>query len=675
MKEIVPEEIYTLLVNSSINNENNANGPAGVVPHGVTREDYEQSVSNLMDFMRSSNDNFIFELLNFKHPYYSIKAISGVSVVRIASSDLIKLGYKSGDPGICKQTLEILIEVCSRKYKNIKQEGSNTVVKYFESELAKTKEKLRAAEDKLLKYKQENKIINYYEQSKAVAVVREERDLAYQNKLAELAGSKAANKRLAEELEFHGEIEQINQQILIDKENLGKLNYKIVMAQSKSDGSEASVRLVDSLNSELKTLQAKIDKGINTLYSMSNSIDGIPMSRMMPQWINNMINTEDLSAEVDLLTQQSQDFLTEVEKYAPFGANMKKIEREIGVYEKEYSQILHGLNLARLKYQDTQIAGNLVTADPPFFPVSPIPSKRKIIVLAAGFFGFVLLLAIIFVMEFFDKTLKNEDVAAEQLGVPSLGMLPKITRANGTVDMIKVQGRVMDFLMQNFMSSFNATEENHRPKIITVFSTQANEGKTVIAGNIARKIKAYGNRILYLNHSDVEKQKELTHKSSWLYKLLGYNDPRIDYNHPFFDDIKSYLSQEEYVKYNVNDSFSHIKNYTELDVDNRNIQVDGLDYVIVELPNILDQNYSADIFKNSDLSILICRSNRVWTDADSNILENINNLPNSKVKFIVNGVEIEQVETLLGDIPKKRSIMRKKVKSFIRFQFMTKKHI
>lgn len=127
-----------------------------------------------MNLMKSNNTNFVYSLLNFDHPYYSLEAISKVKAVRISTSDLIELSYEAEDPGICQQTLAIFNEVCIKKYKNLKENGSDAVIKYFETQLKQSENKLKNIEDLLLKFNQDNSIINYYEQSKAVANVKED---------------------------------------------------------------------------------------------------------------------------------------------------------------------------------------------------------------------------------------------------------------------------------------------------------------------------------------------------------------------------------------------------------------------------------------------------------------------------------------------------------------------
>jgi hypothetical protein len=47
------------------------------------------------------------------------------------------MSYTVDDPGICQQTLEIYNAICIKNYKNIKENRSDAVVKYFEDSLPK----------------------------------------------------------------------------------------------------------------------------------------------------------------------------------------------------------------------------------------------------------------------------------------------------------------------------------------------------------------------------------------------------------------------------------------------------------------------------------------------------------------------------------------------------------
>ena len=78
---------------------------------------------------------------------------------------------------------------------------------------------------------------------------------------------------------------------------------------------------------------------------------------------------------------------------------------------------------------------------------------------------------------------------------------------------------------------------------------------------------------------------------------------------------------------------------------------------------------------DADLPLLICRSNRVWSDADQNALNNILKSNKRKTHFILNGVDMQTVESIIGEVPRERSWFRKKFKAIIQLQFLTKSQI
>jgi hypothetical protein len=120
--------------------------------------------------------------------------------------------------------------------------------------------------------------------------------------------------------------------------------------------------------------------------------------------------------------------------------------------------------------------------------------------------------------------------------------------------------------------------------------------------------------------------------------------------------------------------YQDITNYQELDFDNSDLE-SSFDYVFIELPSVLETHYPIELISNSDLALLVCRSNRLWSAADENILNNIKENVQGNLRFIINGVEIEEVEALLGELPKKRSNTRRKLKNIVRFQFYSHNHI
>jgi len=96
------------------------------------------------------------------------------------------------------------------------------------------------------------------------------------------------------------------------------------------------------------------------------------------------------------------------------------------------------------------------------------------------------------------------------------------------------------------------------------------------------------------------------------------------------------------------------------------------DFVLIELPPVLYYPYPVSLVSEADIPIMVCRSNRVWSDADQGALDTFMELARQKTHFILNGVELRVIESILGDLPKKRSRIRRTMKDIFRFQFFTR---
>lgn len=647
-------------------------------PEDMDRYTYEATVQSLTNLMRSGSHNFVYELLNYdEDEHYSLKVISQINAQRINSSDLIKLSYTVNDPGICQQTLAIYSRVCIANYKHIKENRSDAVVRYFENELEKARVNLKKAEDKLLAFNKSSNIINYYEQSKAVAVVKEDMEVNYKKITAELAGFQAGTKKLAEKLKMQEAIQAKSEIILAKKKKLGSLNFKIALMQGEieSINREADSIKIIQLKKEVLDLREDVKNSVNELYSYQNSVEGLPISKVLPDWMNNVVESEKLKAQIRVIESQNNDFQEVYAEYAPAGANMKRIEREISVSEQGYLEILHGLNLAKLKLQDSELSSSLKTIDVPYYPLSPNPTKRAVLIIAASFLGAILTLSIIFVMEYFDDTLRNSTKASKILNLQSLGMIPKMMLNPGNVNFGFVQKRLIEIITQNILLFLGENAPEKKVKTIVVFSTQKMEGKSVIAGNIAKILKQEGKKVLFLNHEGKQEIQKQSANSPILNKILGYPDPRIDFDSPFLANVSEYLDPSEFGTYKMDTHFYNAKNYTDILKDNNMNLEYTPDYVIIELPALIYHNYPAELIKKSDLAIMVCRANRIWAEADKSAMKNLLEASASKINFIINGVNINEIESLLGDLPKQRTRFRKKAKSIFKFQFFSKNKI
>jgi uncharacterized protein involved in exopolysaccharide biosynthesis len=663
------------------------------VPSYINEEDYEQTVLNLTKLMESSDTNFVYELLHYPNPYYSIKAISEVQVRRISNSDLVQLKFETNDPGICQQTLIILTNVLARNYREIKENRSDEVVKYFEHQASLASNRLKLAEDKLLEFNKANKIINYYEQSKAVAVVKEDLDVAYHNMRIKLTGIEAAITRLEDKLGIQGRVQLKSDKIIEMKNKLGNLTYQIALAETVSPDDSIPENL-NQLKSESLILQEEIKNDITDFYNYGNTPEGLPLDNLLTEWLDNVVEAENLRAGLEVFSNRIDEFQKQYSIYAPAGATVKRIEREISVAEREYLSILYGLNLAKLKLQDNELASIIKITDPPYFPLSPIPTKRKIMVVLAAMMGFIFVLATILALEYFDNNLRNPEKAAKMIGLNNIGTIPKIMIRAKKFNIHYIVNRLFEIIIQNIEQ---LADNNHaNPKNLLIFSTSSNEGKTTITANLAKKLKQQGKKVFVLEYSRESiyqnwmeqngqndtpppgsEPVEIRKKRSALQlgRLLGYPDARIDYSSTFLETSENCISTNEFSYFNTDEKYFNSENIDDL-LKANHIQLNPKpDYIIIEIPPILYYPLPSGLISSINISLLVCRANRSWSDADKIAINSFMKYTTHKPFFILNGVELCEIESVLGDLPRKRSWFRQKMKNIVQFQLSSKTHI
>jgi uncharacterized protein involved in exopolysaccharide biosynthesis len=712
LRKVTPKYIFDIVDNIDLNdsgiNDNGFGNPAdnnnwkgyvsdneiyeteipNLFPSTINKAVYERTVQKLTELMKSSDTNFVYALLNYEHPHYSVKALSALKVQRVGSSDLVKVDFESNDPGICQQTLAILNEVCIKNYRRIRETRSDDVMKYFETQVSQSAAILKTAEDKLLDFNRGKGFINYNEQSRSVATTKEELESQYNKDKAQLAGVEASIKRLEEKLGAQQQAQLKNTKILDMKKQLGNLIYQISSAEKSQTVTPAEKKRIDDLNRQASQLKSDIAREVDELYAYTKTTDGVQASAMTAEWINLVVEAESIKGRLLVMEEQIKNFKEQYASYVPAGANIKRIEREIAVAEQQFIENLHGLNLARLKLQDNEIASNIKTVDPPYFPLSPASSKRKLLVIAAAFFTGLVVLGSILAGEYFDDTLKNPGRASERLGLQFAGVFPKIFKNSEISNFRSVLNRLTDITVQNIELYLKNSLSQKKVKTILVFSTLRKEGKSVITGNIARKLISQGKKVLVLNYD--EDTHEITDKASdsehgkkssdtvtlpFIYRLLGYPDPSIDYSNEFLREPAGYLPSGSYYSYKNNDDFLSVRNFYDILVKN-GVNLNGdPDIVLIELPSILYNACPVDLITDADVQVLVCRSNRVWSDADKTAMKTFSALTKNEIHYVLNGVEINAVESVTGELPKERSLFRKKVKSLLTLQFTTSNQI
>ncbi len=602
LMRITPVEVKSLIDNNSI----------------------DKSLQNLENYKITNDTNFIYKLVNLYHPNYSIDALSKIEVRRIANSDIIEINFTSNDPGICQQTLILLDEIFVKIYSEIEANQTDAVVKYFENQLKNAETRLNLSEDRMLIFNKENKIINYYEQSKHIASQKEKFELEVQRVQLDYAASREVLDNLERKMDIALRARIQNQNILQLRKELSDVTSQLTIIgidsnmNEEDDNEENNSGFEEQSKTLLKkslALKKRIRQSFDTLNTYLTTPEGVAMKQVMDEWLVNVINYEEAKAKLSTLHFKRKEFDSLYLHYAPLGATQKRIEREINVNEQEYLSLLHSLALAKLKQQNVQMKSDLKVVDNPSYPLTPLPSKRKILVIISAIIGFIIPLAIILLLEYFDSCIKDPNRAERLTQLSIMGIFPNLKEKHKLTEPGFFVKRSTEILFQQFITENKVLKSKYNKENIVwlVCSIQPCEGKSMIINKLIPLIKNTG--------IEIEK---------------------LDYNKDFISNIKTENNQKSKI-------------------------------TIIEIPSLSDNNIDINIFIHSDSVVMICNANRKWTSADKGVIDRLKKINDSlNILLVLNGVNTQVMESVLGELPKKRSFIRKWIKRIILMQFFYK---
>jgi len=611
-------------------------------------QSYENIYQQLVDLLNCENNNFLYHLIHSQYPYYSLDAVSKFSVKRISNSDLIEINFESDDAGICQQTLVLLNDVFIRNYKQLKKGETSNVVEYFEKQLAVVKQKLNLAEVSLLNFNKNNHIINYYEQTKHISKFREDIDLLYQQELMQSAAAKASVTKIEEQLNRRNKTLLKSGKVINLRKKLSDITTRIVLLEVKKDSLVEHTKELNALYTLSANIKQELNNTIDQIGIVENTTAGLSQQELMTKWLEQIINYEESNARIGIYQDKINKLKQTYAEYAPLGATMMRIERQISVTEREYLAILKGLNDSKIMQRNIEMSTNLNIMDAPFYPVIPKPSKRKMFIASAGLVGFIITVFLLIVFEYFDSSIKNQKKLAKITSLPIAGAYPNLRNKNKKIDFEYVKQRSIDAVAQQIRQKAFGFESKpkYKPFISVVFGTNKGDGKTVIAKNLYNVYRESGFNVAFFNYQVEGKRSK--------YDIEGGSHY---YN---FEDLLAYdFEVEKFFETLLEDDFKKF------------------DFIFIEIPSVLHYPTPVRLLRNVHFALMVARANRSWSEAETNVLNKFKEtvVEQTETEVLANGVEIDVLESIIGEIPKKRSFLRRMVKRIIKFQFTAAKHI
>jgi len=566
----------------------------------IDRQDEERTLNNLIAYERPNANNFVYGLLNYTHPYFSIPVLSQkIKVVQLDNSDLIEIGYSANDPGIAYNTLEILNEEFVKQYRELRYGETNNVIEFFRLELARLHEQLTAAEDSLIQYNIDHRIINYGEQTEQLTLM----DAQYQMMDNDLLVNSSTSRALIDFYEYKlGDLAnaiRTNNEFMDNLNAISKLNTQISTLEITPEES-------DNSNLEQKKEQLeKAEKNINDLAIQLSqetaSTNNVSYETLVNQWLEQVVIREKTLAQIqarDIMREKlDRDFLY----FSPIGAIINRKERNIGFVEGNYMSTLNALNQAILRQKNLEMtSASLKVMNPPLFPLTSSPTARRMIILAAMLGILIAVIGYFLIVELLDRTLRDKMRAERITGGKVLGVFPRANKVRYRRYNKAVDEMALKQLSTNLLPYFDGKQQ----RIVNLLSMEDKDGKT----HVAKALEEY-------------------------WKSMGLSVRRITHDEDFLSEDRQYVQA---------------KSLSELCPDWKTDEI-----AIVEYPVLKNNPIAPSLLNAASINLMLVRANRTWKDTDQLMYKRLLDKKEDEVPMmlVLTQTERDAVQDFTGQLP------------------------
>lgn len=579
-------------------------------PHGpeilklIDKSSEDKTVANLEAYMRPKKGNYIYEMFYYNHPFYSYNALKNIKVQRRLTSDLLNISYTSSDPGIAYNTVSILMDEFVEEYRRIRDGETDKVIKYFEEELKRIGIKLNTEEDDLTKYNVEKRIINYLDETKEIAAINKEFELREQDALFAFNSTKS----ILEELEKH--MDSNAKQVLKNIEFVDKLREasnitsKISEVEATSDSKQKDSQSLTGEKKRLTELKQELNDLTTAYVGHKYTKEGVSRTNIIDQWLEQTLLFEKAKAELQIVQNARQELNDRYVFFAPVGTTIKQKERSINFTERSYLTVLQSYNEALLRKKNLEMtSATLKVLNEPTYPIASNSTNRKQIVIAACVGSFLVIIALLLLIEILDRTLRDSSRTKRVTGFKTIGAIPNPSSAR-YAGLTKNYVELSVKELSNSLLCFLTERKSSGVFIINLFSTSDHSGEEVVGNLICGYLQS---------------------------RML--NTRFIVYGEDFNTDSTQYLLAK-----NITDFYT----------------LQGEDILIVAYPPLSKSNIPSTLLQNTNVNILVTPADRGWKTIDRQLCEQLMAQMGKKdipFRVCLTNANREAMEDFTGQLP------------------------
>lgn len=556
--------------------------------------------------------NPIKSLLLNSDTYYSISKISEKlkASPRKNTNDVLMMEYEANDPAVAQRTLNYAIEALNRRNTYFKTSETKSVVGFYEDKLKQAKTRLDAADAALRAFGTNHQVLDYDEEARNVASSRESVISEYNQEKMRRNGAKAALDALSKRSGQQSGVQLASADLNAKQRKLSDAENQLANARAYNQPKSAIAKLQVAVNQATEDLKASAQK----YDAISDNSDALPQQTLAADRLAKSLEYEESSAKLELYEKRIREYEAKTSEYGPLGSQIRQLNRELALAEKEYTDLLNQVDQSRTRQQDVSVGGKLEILDPPNFPATPLASKRKQLVIVGLGIGLFIALLIMALRFWLDKRIKSPEQAEELIGRPVTAMFPTVKNPLAYSKVTRTSRSMFEQLLNAINIEIAQVTNKPFPPIITLFSVRPEQGKNWVASGLVRLFAEAELRVVccYPRETGNEQREE----------ELGVT----------------------YLPYTIRPDFMNVTSLEYLLDHDADFDPSQYDRILLELPSLINHQIPVYMMKHSALSLLIIDANAAWGRTEKQLLSLYERVTQQPILTVLNRVGGDYLE-------------------------------
>lgn len=422
--------------------------------------------------------------------------LKSLTVEPVRSSRLVKVHVDNTDPALAARIANSTVQAFIAMGMERRLETSSYAKSFLEDQIKQMKAKLEESERRLNSYAQANQILTLDDKTSAI----NQTYVDYAAALSKAEQERIKAESIATEMRRNPEASLVvsdNKPIQALKERRTKLQIEY----------QENLRIYKADFPKMVQIQAQLAE----IESQMKQEIGVAAAMVQAQY-------EAAARQESLIREKLAQTRKQVLTTQDHSIDLNLLKREVDTNRQLYDSLLQ-------RFKELGISGNIISnnisvvdaAEPPLFPYKPNLLANLLVGLVVG----VLLgAAIVVALEVMDDSIKYPDEVERVLGIPLMGVIPKLTRKRGGNKPVamEVHDDPRSALAEAYRSVRTALQfstAEGAPKRLVITSTTRNEGKSTTSLALAINFAQMGQRVLLID-GDM--------RNPTIHKLLGISN-------------------------------------------------------------------------------------------------------------------------------------------------------